>query len=507
MNRSPRHVARTSARPHRSRAAALIADGSPVFPKDFRRSAGLTCVRSLFVTALLSLLAVLPLAAAEPLYGVSVVHAASLWPVTKGSGIKVGIVDTGVDVAHPALQAAYRGGYDFVHNDAVPDDESKDGHGTFVAGVVLQVAPEAEIYALKIFGKENFFETPDLVRAIDWAIAHRIDVLNLSFSTSVHLDDVRRALDRAEAAGIVVVAAAGNGAAAVDYPAIFDTTIAVGAIDKNLLVAPFSNHGPELDLAAPGVDIHSLARRGSGLVATIATGSLTISATAFTGSRTGDASGTLIDCASGRLDQIPLTLSGNVALLRMDAAFPFGEALGNVLRAGATAIIVVNGEARFHYANVNPAGVLPPTASIGSDDAERLTPGHTVRVVSTLGDTKFGYGTSHAAPHVAGVVALLLSLAPDARPAQIRNALSMSARDAGPTGRDDSYGWGIVDALAAARLLAPEKLPPPAPRRRAVRSAASNFMSPTGIWRSIDADVRTMSRIDSRLEPRHRRVA
>jgi subtilisin family serine protease len=339
-----------------------------------------------------------------------------------------------------------------------------------VAGVVLQVAPEAEIYALKIFRPDNSFETTDLVHAIDWAIAHRLDVLNLSFSMTSQLDNARHALERAEAAGIVVVAAAGNDAGAIDYPAVFDTTIAVGAIDKSLTVATFSNHGRELDLAAPGVDIYSLAPHGSGMVSTIASGSVTISATAFTGSRTGDVSGTLIDCGFGRLDQIPLTLTGNVALVRMDAAVPFGDALSNVMRAKAAAIIVVNGEARFYYSNVNPPGVMPPMASIGSDDAEQLTPGQTVRIVSTLGDYKFGYGTSHAAPHVAGVVVLLRGLAPDARPAQIRNVLDMSAHDAGTAGRDDYYGWGIVDALAAARLLAPEKLLlPPAPRRHAAR--------------------------------------
>lgn len=88
--------------------------------------------------------------------------------------------------------------------------------------------------------------------------------------------------------------------------------------------------------------------------------------------------------------------------------------------------------------------------------------------MESFGDYKFGYGTSHAAPHVAGVAALLRSLAPEARPATIRNVLAMSARDAGPKGRDDDYGWGIVDAFAAAQLLAPEKLPSAPPRRRAV---------------------------------------
>jgi serine protease len=417
-------------------------------------------------TAVLVLLNVGQLVAAEPQYGLSIVRAAALWPVTKGSGVKVGIIDTGIDVDHPALRGAYRGGYDFVHNDSIPDDESSGGHGTFVAGVVLQVAPEAEIYALKIFGKEDFFETSDLVRAIDWAIAHHLDVLNMSFALETQFDNARRALDRAEAAGIIVVAAAGNASSWVDYPAVFDTTIAVGAIDAHEAVAAFSNHGPELDLAAPGVDIYSLAPHGSGLVATITSDSMTtISAAAFGGTRTGDVSGILVDCGIGRLDQIPLSLSGNVALLRMNGALPFGDALGNVIRARAAAIVVVNGEARFYYSNVNPAGVAPPIASIGSDDAERLAPGSIVRVVESFGDYKFGYGTSLAAPHVAGVAALLRSLAPDARPATIRNVLDMSAHDRGVTGRDDYYGWGIVDAFAAAQLLAPEKLPP-APRRR-----------------------------------------
>jgi len=432
------------------------------------QSARLASMGTRALDVFISLLTALQIFAAEPRYGVSVVHAAALWPVTKGSGVKVGIIDTGIDADHPALRDAYRGGYDFVHNDSVPDEESVDGHGTFVAGVVLQVAPEAEIYALKIFGKDNFFETSDLVRAIDWAIAQHLDVLNMSFALQTQFTDARRALDRAEAAGIIVVASAGNASSSVDFPAAFDTAIAVGAVDPYLTVATFSNRGPELDLAAPGVDIYSLAPRGSGLVTVITTGNVQIMATAFGGTRTGDVTGALVDCGIGRLDQIPASVSGNVALLRMDSAIQFGEAFGNVIRAGAAGIVVVNSEARFYYSNVNPAGVAPPVASIGSDDAQRLTPGSTVHIVESFGDYKFGYGTSHAAPHVAGVVALLRSLAPGTRASTIRNVLAMSARDAGAPGRDDEYGWGIVDAYAAAQLLAPEKLPPMPRRRRAV---------------------------------------
>jgi serine protease len=412
----------------------------------------------------------LSISAAEPGYGTAAVRAPSLWPFALGRGVRVAIIDTGIDATHPALQGAYRGGYDFVHNDSIPEEETADAHGTFVAGVVLQVAPAAEIYALKIYGRDNSFETPDLIRAIDWAIAHDIDVINMSFAMKVGLTDTQRAIDRAEAAGIVVVSAAGNAGASVDYPARFDNVIAVGAIGSQQQVADFSNRGPELDLVAPGVDIYSLALHGSGLTAQINQGPTIVSATAWTGSKTGEVTGILLDCGTGRIDQVPADMRGNVALMRIDDISTLGTRIDNVLRAGAAALVVVNDEPRFFYSNINPPGAVPPLASIGSDDALRLKSGETVHVVSSSGDYRFSWGTSFASPHVAGVVALLKELAPDARPAQIRNALFMSARDLGPTGRDDASGFGIVDAWAAAELLAPEKLPAIAPgRRRAVR--------------------------------------
>jgi subtilisin len=187
----------------------------------------------------------------------------------QGEGIKVAVIDTGINYLHEDLQANYKGGYDFVNKDADPFDDN--GHGTHCAGIiaaadnniaVVGVAPKASLYALKVLNSAGSGYISDIIAAIQWATSNGIKVISMSLGSSVGSTALQQACDSAFNSGVVVVAAAGNNGAArigsnILYPARYTNVIAVGATDQNNVRASFSNTGPELDLMAPGVNIIS----------------------------------------------------------------------------------------------------------------------------------------------------------------------------------------------------------------------------------------------------------
>jgi subtilisin len=186
-----------------------------------------------------------------------------------GTGIKVAVLDTGIDYNHSDLANNYKGGFDFVNNDSDPKDDH--GHGTWVSGViaaennsfgVLGISPEAEIYALKVLNSQGYGFVSDIVKAVDWCIKNNISVISMSFGSDEFSQILKDSMDEAYSKGILLVASAGNsgfssGKSTVNYPAAFSSVIAVGAIDRNKNVADFSSRGPELELVAPGVSINT----------------------------------------------------------------------------------------------------------------------------------------------------------------------------------------------------------------------------------------------------------
>ena len=135
-----------------------------------------------------------------------------------GTGVKIAVLDTGIDYRHPELVNSYRGGHDFVFDDTDPMDDNYISHGTHVAGIiaaakngtgVVGVAPEADIYAVKVMDGGGFGAVEWIIEGIEWAVANRMDVINMSLSggDSQALHD---ACDRARAAGVLLVAAGGN---------------------------------------------------------------------------------------------------------------------------------------------------------------------------------------------------------------------------------------------------------------------------------------------------------
>ncbi len=228
-----------------------------------------------------------------------------------GRGVIIADINSGVDYGHPALVGHLTNGYDFVtgrptdvntllHDDQssagfldddqssagfLDDDQSSAGfldgngirllddqssagfldngtgaksHGTFVAGILAAVAPEATIMPLRAFDDAGNTDLFTLAKAIRYAKDRGASVINMSFGTLTDSKVLKEAIDYARAANVVLVASAGNNnTAAVQYPAAYSGVIAVAATDMNDRKASFSNFGSYIFVDAPGVHIMS----------------------------------------------------------------------------------------------------------------------------------------------------------------------------------------------------------------------------------------------------------
>ncbi|MEU4238449.1 type VII secretion-associated serine protease mycosin [Actinoplanes sp. NPDC026619] len=201
-----------------------------------------------------------------------------------GRGIRVAVIDSGVDAGHPQLKGQVDDGKDFLHKD--PDGKQDcNGHGTAVASIIAAkpagetgfqgLAPDATIVPVRISEQEEVdgkavgdFGTPaQFAQAIDWAVDNgNVQVINLSLVMTDDNKLVAAAVKRAHDKGVVVVAAVGNHAKEgnpTPYPADYDGVIGVGAVNSAGVRADFSQHGDYVDLAAFGQPV-TAAGRGSG---------------------------------------------------------------------------------------------------------------------------------------------------------------------------------------------------------------------------------------------------
>lgn len=193
----------------------------------------------------------------------------------RGAGVKIAVLDTGVDYTHPELAAVVKGGDNFISLD--PDfhgywDDSWNSHGTHVAGTiaaarngsgVVGVAPDAEIHAVKVLDGAGFGSAESIVAGIEWAIANGMHVINISAGHTDPSLALEQACRAAWEAGILVVAAAGNTpGGAVWYPAAYDTVLAVSGTEPQDKLMYWSSVGPQVELAAPGQEIYSTVAGG-----------------------------------------------------------------------------------------------------------------------------------------------------------------------------------------------------------------------------------------------------
>jgi minor extracellular protease Epr len=201
-------------------------------------------------------------------WGVPHVKAPNAWKSNiTGNGVKISVIDTGISKDHPDLHIS--GGISFVSY--TNDFQDDNGHGTHVAGIIgaknnntgmVGVAPDSSLYAVKSLDSNGDGYLSDIIAGIDWSINNGMDIINLSVGAEEPSLALEAAVDKAYSKGIFVVASAGNSGGntnldTINYPAKYDSAIAVGAVDMSNNIAEFSSTGPSLEVVAPGKGINS----------------------------------------------------------------------------------------------------------------------------------------------------------------------------------------------------------------------------------------------------------
>ncbi|MFA6004442.1 MAG: S8 family peptidase [Elusimicrobiota bacterium] len=205
-------------------------------------------------------------------WGVERLRAPAAWDYTEGKGVRVAVVDTGINFEHKDLRGKVDGGYDaFTKSEAREAYLDKNGHGTHVAGTiaairnnkgVVGVAPRARLYAVRVLDADGSGSIAGIIDGLIWCANNGIQVANMSLGSSQPSDTLQRALRYAKSRGVIVVAAAGNSGGSVGYPASYPETIAISASDPKDKIAVFSSRGPEVKFIAPGVNVVSTSMDG-----------------------------------------------------------------------------------------------------------------------------------------------------------------------------------------------------------------------------------------------------
>ncbi|WNM41414.1 type VII secretion-associated serine protease mycosin [Micromonospora halotolerans] len=217
----------------------------------------------------------------EPPWALNRLDPAGAWRVTKGQGVTVAVIDSGVSPTHPLLRGRVLPGEDFNHLEKFDGQCDQVGHGTLIAGIIAGregtgapytgIAPEAKILPVRVLAdnQKAFDESipAEIGKAIRWAVDHGADVINLSLVT---LDDpaLRQAVDYALGKNVILVAAAGNRQENQQdqpaYPASYPGVVAVAGVDESGGHVGSSVTGNYVDIAAPGLNIVGPAPDGTG---------------------------------------------------------------------------------------------------------------------------------------------------------------------------------------------------------------------------------------------------
>jgi serine protease len=328
---------------------------------------------------------------------------------------------------------------------------------------VVGVAPGASLMIGKVLNNGGWGLDSWIADGINWAVANGADVISMSLGDDVPNQAAEDACVAAIAAGVVVVASAGNeSTAAPRYPASYPGVMSIAALDSSAALASFSNFGPLLSMSGPGVAVES----STPIVQTrVFFNAANRIAQNFSGSRGGSLPPTaVVDCGLGlTAAEFPPAVNGKIAHIRRGSG-TFLLKASNAVAAGAVGVLISNnsGGTTTFSGQLNDTFFIP-VFGISQNDGNLL---QASGITATMTQTNVGHqyellsGTSMSCPHVSGGAALVIGLfkstglTPALPPASTRWILENTATDLGDPGRDDTFGHGLLNVKAAADYLA-----------------------------------------------------
>lgn len=198
-------------------------------------------------------------------WGIKRINASVFWSKDiTGKNVNIAIMDSGINYSHPDFVGKIKKGFNAINSNQDSNDDY--GHGTLVTGVIFAqhnnfgivgIAPDANIYPVKVLNNAGEGDISNIVRGIEWCIFHNIDIINMSFAITSDKLELRKAIQKALDANIIIVASGMNSFGNdVGFPAKYPGVISVTSIDKKYRLSETSPRG-KIDFSAPGVDILS----------------------------------------------------------------------------------------------------------------------------------------------------------------------------------------------------------------------------------------------------------
>ncbi len=322
-----------------------------------------------------------------------------------------------------------------------------DNNGTGVVGVTAN--SRLKLHIVKVFGADGWAYSSSLAKAANQCAEHGANVISMSLGGGRPSATEIRAFDALARQGVLSIAAAGNdGNSAISYPAGYSSVLMVGALDEHRAWAPFSQFNSKVELSGPGVAVLSTVPMGSGLSSELSVANRSYAPGSMSGSPKASASAPLADFGIG--DAPNPAMAGKVCLIKRGSV-DFATKVSNCQNSGGVAAVVYNNAAGGFGGTLGETVTrIPSVTASDTEGADLLRQlGQSARVAVKATNYSYFDGTSMSTPHVAAVAALVWSYFPSCSGNQMRASLTKSALDLGAPGRDDKFGYGLVQAKAA----------------------------------------------------------